>query len=163
MQDGYAVHSPLEVLWQLRPETEQLHEDMSTKLIADIHLNVEEKTMTARVLGSAPVNIIFAAGFIRLDNDLKLNGFNDIIVASEHQKFVPRDKTLGWSPTRIIGNFHHGNLNGFAFLETNVSTSVWAMVKNGIMHGPCVIWGISYIIEPVRLTIKIKIFILPAI
>ena len=153
IQDGYAVHSALEVLWQLRPDSEQLDEDVSTKLIADINLNVEEKTMTARVLDSAPVNIIFAAGGMKLDKALKLNGFNDIIIASEHRKIVPSDKTLGWSPTRILGYFDHGSLNGFTFLETNVKTYVWAMVKNGIMHGPCVIWGISYIIEPVRFTI----------
>ena len=156
IQDGYYIHSPLEVLWQLKPESERLNENMSTRLLADVNLNIEEKTMTARVLGSPPVKILFSAGDIKLDNDLKLNGFNDIIIESEYQKLVPRDSTLGWSPTRIIGNFDHGNLNGFAFLQTNVSTFVWAMMKNGIMHGPCVIWGISYIIEPVSFILQLN-------
>ena len=86
---------------------------------------------------------------LKLDNDLKLNGYNDISIASEYQTLVPRDKTLGWAPTRIIGKFYHGVLTGISYLQTNVTTFVYAMTKKGILHGPCVIRGISYLIEPV--------------
>ena len=133
---------------------------MSTKLIDNVNVDIDRKIMTARVLGSPPVKIIFSAGDLKLDNNLNLNGYNDIVIPSEQQKFVPRDNTLGWSPTRIIGHFQHGILNGFILLQTNVSTFVWAMIKKGIMHGPCVISGISYIIEPVSFTIEILIPVL---
>ena len=152
-----AKYSPLEVLWKLKPDLEKLDENGAVKLISDINLNIEHNTMTARVLGSPPVKIQFASGDVKLDNNMRPNGLNDIIIASENQHLVPRDKALGWSPTRIIGHFDHGSLNGFAFLQTNLTTFVWAMTKNGILHGPCLIWRISYIIEPVSLIIRLRL------
>ena len=150
-------YSPLEVLWQLKPDFEELDENEAVRLISDVNLNTENSTMTARVLGSPPVKIQFASGDVKLDDNMKLNGLNDIIIESENQHLVPRDKALGWSPTRIIGHFHHGSLNGFAFLQTNLTTFVWAMTKNGILHGPCIIWRISYMIEPVSSIIKLRL------
>ena len=64
-----------------------------------------------------------------------------------HQQYVPKDETLGWAPTRIAGHFSDGVLNGIALITTNISTDVWATVKNGVLHGPCVIYGISYILN----------------
>ena len=149
VHDGQAIYSPLEILWQLRPELEQLDEDDSIRLISDVNFNIEKQCFTAKILGSPAVKVLFAADNVRLDSDFKLNGFNDVLIATEDQNLVPRDKTLSWSPTRIIGRFDHGLLNGLAFLHTNIGTFVWAITKNGILHGPCVIWRISYVIEPV--------------
>ena len=108
--------------------------------------------MTARILGSLPVRFQFGRGHYNLDQDFRLNGFNHINVAAEQQQHLPKDKTLGWVPISIAGSFDHGNLNGLVLLGTNVSTNVWATVKNGILHGPCVISGISYINDLVRFT-----------
>ena len=130
-------------------ETSPVDAENSTRLISDVIVNLDTKTATAVILGSPPVNIFFETGDIKVDEGLKLNGFNTLSVSPGHQKLIPRDKALGWSPIKIIGNFNHGDLNGFVLLKTNASTSVWATVKHGILHGPCVISGISYILEQV--------------
>ena len=147
--DYFGASAALEVLWQLKPESSKVNAENSTKLISDVIVNTDTKTATAVVLGSPPLNLVFETGDIKVDKDLLLNGFNDLSILTGHQQLIPRDKALGWTPIRIIGNFIHGELNGIVLLKTNVSTSVWATVKNGILHGPCVISGISYIIEQV--------------
>ena len=147
--DYFGASSALEALWQLKPEFSQVDAGNSTRLISDVIVNLDTKTAMAVILGSPAVNIFFETGDIKVDTDLKLNGFNHLSVSPGHQKLIPRDKALGWSPIEIIGNFNHGELNGFVLLKTNASTSVWATVKHGILHGPCVISGISYILEQV--------------
>ena len=144
-----------EILWQLRPELEQLDEANAIKLISNIAFCEKMKSMTARILGSPPVKIKFRTGSFNLDKNLRLNGYNDIEIISKEQQYVPRNKPLRWYPTRVAAKFDHGVLNGLAFITTNVLTYVWAMVKNGILHGPCVVYGVSYIIEPVRSILKL--------
>ena len=151
--DGFTTSSAFEVLWQLKPELAQLNIDNSTRLISDINLNINANTMKAKIFDSRPVKIFFSSADIKIDKYLKLNGLNDIMIAPEDQRFVPGDKTLGWSPTRIIGKFNHGELNGFVLLRTNVSTVGWVTVKKGILHGPSIMGGISYIIDPVSVMI----------
>ena len=146
---GVVVSNIIELAWQLRPDVEQLDIFKSTKLISDIDICIKTKSMRAKILGSQPLNIQFTTGHIKLDTHFKLNGFNDIKIAFEHNQFVPKDHSLGWVPTRIVGKFDHGDLNGFTYIETNVSNVIWAMVRHGILHGPCVISAISYVIEQV--------------
>ena len=149
MQPGIDVSRAPEILWQLRPQLKQLDKANSIRLISDIHLCTETKSMKASILGSPPVKIAFGNGDIKLDHNLTLNGFNHLIVVLEYQQYVPGDKSLGWYPTQISGNFERGVLNGLALVKTNVSTTVWAMLRDGILHGPCVVYGISYIIGTV--------------
>ena len=151
-------HAP-EILWQLRPEVEKLDVDKSIKLISTIGFCTDTKSMTATILGSRPIKIESAGGSFSVDNDLKLNGFNEVKVASEERQYVQRDKSLNWYPISIAGKFEHGVLNGISLITTNVSTQVWAMVRHGILHGPCVIYGISYIIDPVRSILKLVPYI----
>ena len=148
-EDGFPVSSPLSILWKLRADLTDLNIDNSTRLISDINLNVVAKTITAKFFNGSPLSISLVSANTKLDKRLQLNGFNDIIITPKDQKLIPRDKALGWSPTRVIGKFDHGELNGFALLHTNASTAVWVTVKNGILHGPAVIAGMSYVIEPV--------------
>ena len=152
---GIGVSRAPEILWQLRPELEQLYVAKSNMLISDVNICSEKKSMTARILGSPPVTFVFANGHVRLNNNMKLNGFNHIQIDSEQQQHVPKEKTLGWGIISIAGKFSHGVLNGLTLIKTNVSTEVWATVKNGILHGPCVVYGISYIIDPVRFIFKL--------
>ena len=149
MQYVIGVSRAPEILWQLSPELEQLNVAKSIRLISDVSLCTETKSMKARVFGSRPVNILFANGHIKLNPQLQVHGFNDIKISADHQQYVPKDETLGWSPTRIAGHFSNGVLNGIALITTNTSTDVWATLKNGILHGPCVIYGISYILDTV--------------
>ena len=107
--------------------------------------------MTARVFGSIALRFYFVNGHVKLNSKLQLNGVNDIQISSNHQKYVPREKSLGWTVSRIIGDFKRGILNGVVLIKTNVSTHVWATVKNGILHGPCVVSGITYRIDSVRI------------
>ena len=147
--DYFGAAAAFEVLWQLKPEFSQVDAQNSTRLISDVNIDPDTKNITASVLGSPPVRLFFETGDIKVDKYLNLNGFNDLSVSPEHQPLIPRDATLGWSPIRIIGHFIKGELNGVVLLKTNVSTSVWAAARHGILHGPCVISGISYIIEQV--------------
>ena len=63
---------------------------------------------------------------------------------------IPKDKTLPWAPTRFAGVFTHGNLNGLTFISTNASSSYgWLSVKDDVLHGPCVFFGIQPLL-PVR-------------
>ena len=140
-----------EILWQLRPESGQLQVAKSIRLISDIALCTETKSMTARVFGSIPLRFYFVNGHVKLNSKLQLNGVNDIQISSNHQKYVPREKSLGWTVSRIIGDFKRGILNGVVLIKTNVSTHVWATVKNGILHGPCVVSGITYRTDSVRI------------
>ena len=155
IEPGIDISRAPEILWQLRPEIDHFDESNSIKLISNIILCTKMKSMTARILGSPPVKVRFRTEAFNVDNYLRLNGFNDIEVVSEEQQYVPRNRPLNWSPIRIAGKFENGVLNGLAFITTNVSTYVWAMVKDGVLHGPCVIYGISYIIDPVRSTLEL--------
>ena len=148
-EDGSITHDALKILWHLRPLSDQLDIDHSTRLISSFNFDLDAKSITAKIFNSIPVDVSLFAADVKLDKNLKLNGFNDVIVTPKHQHFVPRDNTLGWSPTRIIGTFNHGELNGFVKIHTNMSTVVWATVKKGILHGPFFIMGLTYIIEPV--------------
>ena len=150
IQPDINVSRAPEILFLLKPELEQLDVAKSTKLISDITFCKESKSMKARILGSPPVKFQFGRGHCNLDEDLRLNGFNQINVAAEGQQYLPKDKTLGWVPISIAGSFEHGVLNGLVLIATNVSTNVWATVKSGILHGPCVVSGISYIMDVVR-------------
>ena len=146
----FTAKSPLQVFGRLKPETTQPDLEKSTFLISDININNRKKTKTAKILGSPPVKIEFTGGGIQYDSNLNLHGFNDIHVLPEDIQYIPQDKTLNWSPSRIIGNFDHGNLNGLAIIKTDIGTEVWATVRNGVIHGPVIICGISYILERVK-------------
>ena len=111
--DYFGASSALEVLWQLKPEFSDVDVDNSARLISGVTVDPDTQTVTAVILGSTPVHLFFEMGDISVDNNWKLNGFNDLSVVPEHQSLIPRDKTLGWSPIRIMGNFRHGELNGF--------------------------------------------------
>ena len=152
---GLEVARVHEVLWRLKPVLEEPDNNKSTKLISDIVLNQKNKSITARILGSPAVEITFTLGSARLDSKNKLNGVNDIMIIQEHWKHIPNDITLRWAPIRIIGIFVHGELNGFTRIDTNVATQAWVTVKNGVIHGPSVIYGISHIMEPVSKTVII--------
>ena len=156
IRPGMAFSRAPEILWQLRPELEQLDADKSIKLISNIVFCSKINSMKATIFGSSPVKIKLRIGLFSVDNDSKLNGFNEIEITPERKQHVPRDKSLNWYPTRIAGNFKHGVLNGLALITTNVSTNVWAMVEKGTLHGPCVVDGISYIIDPVRSNLKLS-------
>ena len=138
-----------EILWQLKPTLEEPDRNKATKLIADIVINLRNKSMTARILGSPPVEITFTGAFLKIDRNNILNGINDISVVEKYRHLIPKDNTLGWSPIRIIGMFSHGDLNGLTVVETNVSTYAWMTVNHCILHGPAIIYGISHILEPV--------------
>ena len=144
---GTTIQMGHEILWQLRPESEEPDIQKSKRLISNIYLNPETKSMKARILGSIPVKIQFDGEHVKLDTENQLNGYNDINVATEHQKYIPKDTTLGWVPIRIAGKFTHGYLSGYVMVQTSVSSFVWVSVKNGIMHGPCVVYGIANLID----------------
>ena len=145
-QDVSTAH---QVLWRLRPELEEPDTNNSVKLISNFFLNHKTKNMTARILGSSEVEITFTGGAVTLDSNNQPNGINEISVVKKYHPLIPKDNTLGWSPTKIVGMFSHGELNGYTFVETNVSTHAWVTVKKGILHGPSIIYGISHILEPV--------------
>ena len=134
-----------EVLRQLRPELQEIDVQISSSLISDIIL--ETKNMTARIFGSPPLNIMFKE--IRVDENGKPNGYCHIYVVKEHIQFIPKDKTLNWTPVEFGGMFIHGNLNGIVAVQTNTSSYGWMTAKNGILHGPCAIYGIHHLLEPV--------------
>ena len=82
---------------------------------------------------------------MKLDKDGLPNGYNDIQISydsylqSDQSHLIPKDSTLNWTPSRIIGMFHHGVLNGHVFVLTNTSSYAWMTVENGVLHGPCII------------------------
>ena len=143
------VSSAHQVLWRLRPELEEEDTNKSVKLISDFVLNHKTKNMTARILGSPEVEIMFTGLAVTLDSNDQPNGINDISVVKKYRHLIPKDNTLNWSPTKIVGMFSHGELNGYTFVETNVSTHAWLTIKNGVLHGPSIIYGIPHILEPV--------------
>ena len=148
--DGIHSHKRAhEILWRLKPLKEEPDHKHSRKLISDVNIDNENRNMTARIFGSPPLQIKIVGGQVTLDGDNRPHGFNDFQVINDHQKFVPRDDTLGWAPKRIIGFFQHGSLNGITGIATNRSTLIWGMVKDGVLHGPTITYGISFIMEEV--------------
>ena len=140
-----------EILWRLKPNDKPPTSRISTRLISEVKLDVKSQIINARIFGSPVIKMTARAGAFKLDGNMKLNGFNDLWVLKEFQNLIPPDVTLGWVPIRIAGMFKHGALNGISYIETNVSTKVSAMVKDGILHGPFVSYGISFILETVSI------------
>ena len=140
-----------EILWRLKPNDKPPTSKISTRLISEVKLDVKSQIINARIFGSPVIKMTARAGAFKLDGNMKLNGFNDLWVLKEFQNLIPPDVTLGWVPIRITGMFKHGALNGISYIETSVSTKVSAMVKDGILHGPFVSYGISFILETVSI------------
>ena len=140
-----------EIIWRLKPIEKPPAPEISTRLISDVKLDLKSQIINARIFGSPMIKMTARAGAFKLDGNMKLNGFNDLWVLKEFQSLIPPDVTLGWVPIRIMGMFDHGTLNGMSYIETNASTKVSAMVKDGILHGPFVSYGISFILETVSM------------
>ena len=122
----------------------------SVKLISDFVYDEGTKIMTARILGSEPMKVIFQYKKIRLDRNNQPHGYNDIIIAPNPNQPLPRDKSLKWVPRRIVGQFYHGVLNSSVMIATNSSSFVWTKVVNGVMNGPCIIRNIKFSEDAVR-------------
>ena len=67
MQNGFtdtgSVHSHKrahEILWRLKPIKEDPNHNISLKLIHDINVDKENKSITAKILGSPPLQIRFS-------------------------------------------------------------------------------------------------------
>ena len=73
-------------------------------------------------------------------------------MVEEHEHLIPKDKTLGWGPVRIIGIFSHGILNGYTVIKTKKHSTALVMARDGVLHGPCLIYGIQYLLEEVSKT-----------
>ena len=140
-----------EILWRLKSLKEDPDRNSSRKLISDINVDEDRKNITARILGSPPLRITWLGGEARLDKENRPHGFNDFQVIEDHKHMIPKANSLGWAPRRINGFFHHGVLNGITGIATNRSNLVWATVKDGILHGPTVTFGINFIMEEVRI------------
>ena len=138
-----------EILWRLRPIKEDPNHSISQRLIHDINVDSKNKSITAKILGSPPLQIRFLGGEVTLDNKNRPHGFNDleVIVGDKHR--IPKATSLGWAPRRIAGFFQHGILNGFAGISTNRSNLVWGTVKDGVLHGPTLSFGINFIMDHV--------------
>ena len=156
MQNGFtdtgSVHSHKrahEILWRLKPIKEDPNHNISLKLIHDINVDKENKSITAKILGSPPLQIRFLGGEVTLDNKNRPHGFNDLEVIVEDKHRIPKATSLGWAPRRITGFFRHGILNGIAGISTNRSNLVWATVRDGVLHGPTLSYGINFIMEHV--------------
>ena len=141
-----------ELLWRLRPMEQLLDMKTSLKLISDFEFNSKSWKCYARILGSQPLKVHFQYKRIKLDNDLKPNGYNDIQIEFSQRHLIPKDKTLNWAPSRIIGIFHHGVLNGPALVQTNTSSYAWVTVQDGALHGPCIISKTHFTLDIVSTT-----------
>ena len=138
-----------EVLWNMRPVTSLPDLGKSIKLVSDFNFDQKSKIMTARILGSQPLKVNFNLKRVKLDNERKPHGYNDIFIVKEHQHLTPKDKTLNWVPERIVGIFIHGVLSGNVLIETSSKAHAWMVAQNGILHGPAVLNGIQYLLETV--------------
>ena len=150
--DTGSVHSHKrahEILWRLKPIREDPNHNISQKLIHDINVDRENQSISASILGSPPLQLRFLGGEVALDSENRPHGFNDlqVIVADKHR--IPKATSLGWAPRRITGFFRHGLLNGVASISSNRSNLVWATVKDGVLHGPTLTYGINFIMEHV--------------
>ena len=143
-----------EILWRLAPLEVEPNLEISRQLISNIQLNVKNKNTTAKIFGGSTVRVHISGNTIALNRNNIPNGLNDIRIDKEHQKLILADKTFNWSPTRITGIFKNGVLNGLTRIETNTSTTIWGIVRKGILHGPVLTNGITYLLEPVS-TLKV--------
>ena len=146
MYEGYRI------LWHLKPILDNINDVSSIQLISKITMGHGIEKWKASVLGSPAITIIFEE--IGLDQDKKLNGYCQIRIPNKETRSIPRDNTFNWVPIRISGMFQNGQLNGTVLIETDTLGSGWAIVKNGVMHGPVVFQGI----QPVSRVI-LKLFI----
>ena len=87
------------------------------------------------------ITIIFRT--LKLDNNFLPNGYNDLSVVEENEHLIPKDNALGWVPVRIIGIFSHGVLRGYTVIKTKKHSTTLVMTRDGVLHGPCVIYGIQ--------------------
>ena len=150
--DTGSVHSHKrahEILWRLKPIQEDPNHSISLQLIHDINIDRENKTITAKILGSPPLPIRWIGGHVALNSENRPHGFNDLEVILADKHMIPKATPLGWAPRRITGFFRHGILNGIASIATNRSNLVWGTVKEGVLHGPTLSYGINFIMEHV--------------
>ena len=126
----------------------------SVELISDFVYDKGTKIMTARILGSEQIKVVFQYKKIRLDHNNQPHGYNDIIIVPNANQTLARDKYLKWVPRRIVGQFYHGVLNSSVMVATNSSSFVWTKVVNGVMHGPCIIRNIKFSEDAVSITLQ---------
>lgn len=141
-----------EILLQMNSLKSAPNTKNSVKLISDFEYDKETKIMTARILGSEQMKVLFQYKRIRLDHNSQPHGYNGIIIVPNANQTSPRDKYLKWVPRRIVGQFHHGVLNSSVMVATNSSSFVWTKVVNGVMHGPCIIRNIKFSEDAVSIT-----------
>ena len=144
------------LLWHMSPEDNSIDEPKSLRLVSDVKLDPRMVTATARILGSLPIRISFSK--LAVDKNNMLHGYCDFSVLKEDYNLVPRDKTLGWPIHKVIGHFVHGKLNGITMVKTNTMSSGWLTVKNGILHGPVVLYGLHPIL-PVFIRMQLLILV----
>lgn len=130
---------------------------MSVKLISDFVYDKESKYMTARILGSEPMKVVFQYKKVELDSERQPHGYNDIFISPNQNQTIPKEKILNWVPRRIVGRFSHGLLNGSVMIQTNSSSFVWTVVNNGVLHGPCIISTIKYTLDTVSINYLLSI------
>ena len=138
-------------MWRLKQLKEDPDPKKSRRLISDINVDKYTRSITARILGSPPLQISWLGGEVKLDSENRPHGFNDFQVIENQKHLIPKVTSLGWAPRRINGFFHHGILNGITGIATNRSNVIWAIVNDGILHGPTVTFGINFIMEEVRI------------
>ena len=88
---------------------------------------------------------------LTIDENLQPHGACNLFTSNfglEHMNKTGKHDFLNWSIKTISGRFHHGLLNGIVGFITWQQQFVFATFKNGIMHGPTIVYGIVPILNP---------------
>ena len=83
----------------------------------------------------------------KINHNGKLHGLNLLTLPTPNLNNTGRHEFVNWSPKAISGNFENGKLSGLALIQNWMGSVVFATFEEGEMHGPCITYGVSPILE----------------
>lgn len=130
-------------LWKMKPEPSSPQRSLvKIPFISDINMvDYENQVFNLTIFNGKPAKFRMLVGGI--DKNLNLHGTCHLATSKNQAKLVGTHPMLDWTPFEIKGKFIHGNLEGHVRIVTTNHNVIFATFKNGIMHGPVFVYGLS--------------------
>ena len=138
---GYAI------LYKLKhEESEPDPEKVKQPFITNLSVNVTDLNKVNMSIWNGPIQS-WSIHQLSVDEDLKPHGECNFNLDPQFYNDTGFHNFLNWSPKMISGRFIHGVLQGTLTMYTWRGQLGYFTVKNGILHGPGVMYGIVPILD----------------
>ncbi len=136
-----------ENLNQLKPVLDPVnHGSVRQPFITNLSLVSDSPLSFNMSIWDGPITT-WKAGYVSIDTHGQLHGVCNFKSNEEFNNKTGRHELLDWSPRFISGRFVHGQLEGIVIIHTWRSNFILATFKEGVMHGPVYVYGLSAILD----------------